>query len=473
MPPRRCRRTCSSPGICWGSIPSGLIRSKTRRRSDVGGICRASRMAISIKATSCCRDRLRPQIIRKGMLMIRNWLGAALLACLAGLSVTAAEAQTLVLKGGSVYASPEAMPISDAVIVARAGVITAVGRASELQIPPDARVIDCAGKTIVAGFWNSHVHFTEAPWRGAANAPAAPLTAHMQKMLTQWGFTTVWDLGSNPADLLPLRQRVKAGEVLGPNIFLAGSIFPKDGHPAYLPAEMQLPEAATPERAAQLARTYRQMDLDGVKLFTGSYKGDDKPVVNMDAAIAKAAVDVAHAAGRPVFAHPQNTAGIDAVIAAGVDIMAHTVTRQPGYTAEQLAHFKQQNIALIPTFSVFAKLPVPPAITARIIENIVGQLKGFADNGGIVLFGTDVGFIQLYDTTLEYELMHRALSERQVLASLTTNPATYFKAAKKGRVETGFDADLVILDGDPITDVRNLARVATTIRAGQVIYQKP
>jgi len=317
------------------------------------------------------------------------------------------------------------------------------------------------------------VHFTEAPWKGAANAAAAPLTAHMQAMLMRWGFTTVWDLGSDPADLLPLRKRINAGEVLGPNIFFAGSIFPKDGHPAYLPADMQLPEAATPERATQLARTYMQMGLDGVKLFTGSYKGDDKPVVNMDVAIAKAAVDVAHAQGKPVFAHPQNTAGIEAVIAAGVDVMAHTVGRQPGYTTEQLASFKQQNIALTPTLSLFAKLPIPPEIVARVVDNTVGQLKGFSENGGTVLFGTDVGFTQLYDTTFEYELMRRALSERQVLASLTTNPAAYFKVAKKGKVEEGFDADLVILDGDPIADVRNLAKVATTIRAGQVIYQKP
>ena len=130
-------------------------------------------------------------------------------------------------------------------------------------------------------------------------------------------------------------------------------------------------------------------------------------------------------------------------------------------------------IALVPTFSVFAKLPLPPAIIARIIDNLVAELKGFSDNGGTVLFGTDVGFIQLYDTTLEYELMRRALSERQVLASLTTNPARYFKSAKKGKVEQGFDADLVILDGDPVADVRNLAKVAATIRAGEVIYQKP
>ena len=140
--------------------------------------------------------------------------------------------------------------VADAVVVVADGVITAVGKSGEVSIPADARVIDCTGKTVVAGFWNSHVHFTEAPWRGAANAPAAPLTAHMQAMLTRWGFTTVFDLGANPDNTLPLRRRIYAGEVLGPNIFLAGSIFPANGRPAYLP-DAQIPEAATPEAAGE------------------------------------------------------------------------------------------------------------------------------------------------------------------------------------------------------------------------------
>jgi len=405
--------------------------------------------------------------------MTRHWFGAALISCVVAIAPGAvAQAQTLVLKGGSLYASPDAAIISDAVVVTSAGVITAVGRAGEVPLPPDARVIDCSGKTIVAGFWNSHVHFTEAVWQDFENEPAAPLTAHMQEMLTRWGFTTVWSLGSNPG-VAGLRRRVNADEIAGPNIFLAGSIFPRDGHPAYLPPEMQLPQAATPERAAEMATKYMELRLDGIKLFTGVYKGEGKPVVNMDVAIAKAAVDVAHAQGKPVFAHPQNTAGIEAVIAAGVDVMAHTVAGQRGYPPEQLARFKQQGIALTPTLSLFAKLPLPAEIVGRIVDNIVGQLRSFSENGNTVLFGTDVGYIQLYDTTLEYELMHRALSERQVLASLTTNPAGYFKAANKGRVEKGFDADLVVLDGDPLADVKNLAKVAYTIRAGKVIYQKP
>ena len=404
--------------------------------------------------------------------MIRIWLRGALFLGIVGFAIAPACAQTLVLRGGTLYPSPDAAPVVDAVVVVSDGVIGAIGKAGEIQIPSEARVIDCAGKTIVAGFWNSHVHFTEAAWRNAAGAPAASLTEHMQEMLTRWGFTTVWDLGSNPADSLPLRRRIAAGEVAGPNIFLLGSIFPKDGHPAYLPAEIQLPEAATSGEATQLARAYMGMGLDGVKLFTGSYKGD-KPVVNMDPAIAKAAVEVAHAAGKPVFAHPQNMTGVDTVIAAGVDVMAHTAPGAPVYSPEQLARFKQQGIALIPTLSLFAKIPGGPELGTRLVASAVNQLKAFSDNGGPVLFGTDVGFTTIYDTSLEYELMHRALSERELLATLTTNPARYFKAGRKGRVETGLDADLVILDGDPITDVRNLASVAYTIRAGQIIYRKP
>jgi len=405
--------------------------------------------------------------------MIRTLLHKAFFLFVLGsatVSNVAANAQTLVLQGGKVYPSPDAAPLPDAVVVTSSGVITTIGSRGNVQIPPDARVIDCTGKTVVAGFWNSHVHFTEVAWRNAANAPAVSLEEHMQEMLTRWGFTTVWDLGSDPGNSLPLRRRVNSGEVLGPNILFAGSMFPKGGHPIYVPSDVPLPEVAVPDEAAKLSRDYLEMGLDGIKLFTGSFMGD-KPVVNMDPAIAKAAVDVAHAQDRPVFAHPQNRTGVDTVIAAGVDVLAHTTPGVQNYAPEQLARFKSQGIALIPTLSLFTTVVLDPGATARLVDSTVNQLKAFSENGGVVLFGTDVGFTKVYDTSLEFELMNRAISPSQVLASLTTNPAQYFKAAKKGKVEQGFDADLVVLDGDPLADVRNLAKVAYTIRAGQVIYR--
>lgn len=385
---------------------------------------------------------------------------------------TAADSpQTLALVGGLLYSSPTAPPVHNAVVLISDGKIIEVGKRGEVQIPKDARSIDCTGKTIVAGFWNSHVHFTEAAWNNATTAPAATLEKHMQEMLTRWGFTTVWDLGSDPANSLALRRRVESGEVPGPRILLAGDIFPKNGHPAYLPPEMQLPEAATPEEAAQMARDDLKMGLDGMKLFTGAFMGD-KPVVNMDTAIVKAAVDVAHAQGKPVFAHPQNKVGLDNAVDGGVDILAHTIPGGIRYTDEELARFKAQHTALIPTLTLWTTVASDPNDTARIVQTGVEQLTTFSSNGGPVLFGTDVGFIKIYDTSLELEFMHRALSGSEVLASLTTNPAAYFKEPNKGRVEKGFDADLVVLDADPEADIRNLAKVDYTIRAGTIIYQK-
>jgi imidazolonepropionase-like amidohydrolase len=199
----------------------------------------------------------------------------------------------------------------------------------------------------------------------------------------------------------------------------------------------------------------------------------DRPVVNMDAAVAKAAVDVAHAQGKPVFAHPQNRTGVDVVVTAGVDVLAHTIPTDPGYTTDELAQFKSQGTALIPTLSIWMSVSIDPAVTERLVRSGVDQLKAFSAIGGLVLFGTDVGFYTFSDPSLEFELMNQALSEMEVLASLTTNPASYFKATGKGRVEQGFDADLVVLDGDPAANVRNFTKIVATIRAGRVIYEKP
>ena len=381
------------------------------------------------------------------------------------------KGDVLALVGGTVYSSPNHEPIHDGVVIVSGGTIMAVGKRDEVKVPKDARVIDCSGKTIVAGFWNSHVHLTEAAWNNAATAPAEALEKHMQEMQTRWGFTTVWDLGSDPNNSFALRRRVESGEIAGPQIFLAGDIFPKGGHPVYLPPEMQLPEAGSPEEAAQMTRDDLKMGADGMKLFTGAFMGD-KPVVNMDTAVVKAAVVVAHAQGKPVFAHPQNKVGLDNAIEGGVDVLAHTIPGGIEYTPEELTRFKAQHTALIPTLTLWTTVVSDPAVQERIVQTGVDQMKNFVANGGPILFGTDVGFITIYDTSREIEFMHRAISTNEVLASLTTNPAGYFKASKKGKVEQGFDADLVVLSGDPAEHVENLGKVEYTIRAGKVIYQK-
>jgi imidazolonepropionase-like amidohydrolase len=141
-------------------------------------------------------------------------------------ATAAVEGRDLALEGAKVYPSPTAEPIDNAVVLIQHGRIAAVGKRREVKVPASVQVIDCTGKVIVAGFWNSHVHF-ENGWQGIAQVPAVQVDTHMHEMLTRWGFTTVWDLGSDPGNTLALRRRIESGEVLGPQILMAGDIFPE------------------------------------------------------------------------------------------------------------------------------------------------------------------------------------------------------------------------------------------------------
>jgi len=384
----------------------------------------------------------------------------------------ASDKRVIVCIGGTIYPSPIATPIDHAVLVASDGKIevVAAGNAMKIAIPANVHELDCQGKFIVAGFWNSHVHF-ETGWQDATNQPADKLETRMQEMLTRWGVTTVWDLGSDTNNTKAIRKRVESGEVPGPQILMAGTIFANNGHPAYLPAEMQTPEAATPQEAEQMAQGYLKSGYDGIKLFTGSYMGA-KPVINMPADIVKAAVDVAHAQGKPVFTHPQNRMGVDNALAGGVDVLAHTVPWEGHYTIDELAQMKRQQVALIPTLMEWTTVVSDPTVAGRLVQAGVDELKSYFSAGGTILFGTDVGFQTGPDTTQELDLMGRAMGWKDILASLTTKPAAFFKAPTKGRVEKGMDADFLVLNADPAADVRNLAKVKYTVRAGKVIYEQ-
>ena len=132
-------------------------------------------------------------------------------------------------------------------------------------------------------------------------------------------------------------------------------------------------------------------------------------------------------------------------------------------------------MALIPTLTLFEveakKFGEPEAELTNDVDAAVQQVSTYAKAGGQILFGTDVGYTDAYDTTEEYRQLGRALDWRQILKALTAAPAERFGyAAHKGRLAPGMDADLVVLDDDPSTDVTAFARVRLTVRGGRTIY---
>ncbi len=384
------------------------------------------------------------------------------------------------LVGGRVQPSPVAPTIVDGVVLIEGGAISAVGRRGEVRIPADATILDCAGTTVSAGFWNSHVHFTGPMWESAASAAADSLARGLRAMATSYGFVRLLDTGSWLPNTLALRQRVESGEVPGPYIMTTGTGFvPGGGSPYYiLPA--RLPELTRADGVGRLIDPELDAGADALKLFTGSF-ARPAVVIVMPVDIVRAAVAVAHRRGKPVLAHPSNSAGARAAVEGGVDILAHTfpADRDGAWDRSLPAQMQERGMGLIPTLKLWPfelrKLGVPAEIANRVLANGQAQLAAFAAAGGQVLFGTDVGYMTDYDPTDEYVFMQRAgLSYLQILASLTTGPAQRFGAASRtGRLAPGLDADIAVIDGDPTADIRALARVRYTVRRGRLIHERP
>jgi imidazolonepropionase-like amidohydrolase len=383
---------------------------------------------------------------------------------------------TLAVTGARIYPAPGAPPIADGTVVVTNGVIAAVGPRDRTPIPPGATVLPGAGRTLTAGFWNTHVHFIESKWEPAATRPAAELTAGLRAMLTRWGVVAVVDTGSLPTNTLALRRRIESGEIPGPRIVLAsGSFVPVGGSPYYVrPA--QLPEVGDAAQAAtRVSAVLEDRDIEAIKLFTGSWATPTSIVV-MPTDVVRAAVEAAHRRGRLVFAHPSNSAGARAAIEGGVDVLAHTFPAGAEWDRALPGLMRAANMGLTPTLKLWpwelGRASVPPAVIARVQGNAAAQVRAFRELGGDVLFGTDVGYMADYDPTDEYTLLTQAgLTFPDVLATLTTAPARRLtKGAGTGTVAVGSPGDLVVLDADPAADIRALAKVRYTIRAGRVIY---
>jgi imidazolonepropionase-like amidohydrolase len=387
----------------------------------------------------------------------------------------------LALVNALIYTSPKSPPIANGAVLIRDGRILAVGATAKVKVPRSTRTIDVRGAAITAGFWNSHVHLMTPRLLSASTRSSAELSDELTQMLTRWGFTAVFDTASQLSNTNIIRHRILTGEVIGPLVLTVGDpFFPNGGTPIYVRkflSDNGFPDEEIKNLPDAVARVYRQIEqgADGVKLFAGAIVGGDVGVLAMPLDQARSLSAAAHKMGKPVFAHPSNLDGLNVSIDGGVDILAHTTPMTGPWSPELTARIRAHHMALVPTLTLFEveakRFGESDEDAHRDMDAAVQQVQAFSRAGGQVLFGTDVGYTDAYDTTEEYRLLSRALDWRQILAALTVAPSLRFGfAAHKGRIASGMDADLVVLEGDPAKDVTAFAKVLMTIRGGQPIF---
>ncbi|HXA15732.1 MAG TPA: amidohydrolase family protein [Thermoanaerobaculia bacterium] len=375
-------------------------------------------------------------------------------------------------------------------VVVRGDRIVSIDRSA----PSGVRVIELGDATVLPGLIDCHVHL-EADWNDFSatsnlrRSSAEKTLDGLQNAQTylQRGFTTVRDAGTtDPAyDTIALRNAFARGKFAGPRVFAAGiPISVTGGHADLNPLAADVPMvklsniADTPDEVRVAVRHDLRNGADWIKLMaTGGVLDtlSDYNVQELSDEQMKAAVEVAHRAGRKVMAHAEGTAGIAAAVRAGVDSIEHgTVLDEE--TAQLMA---ERGTWLVPTLETFQR-GVEMGLTS-------GQEPIMLEKGKAILRYQQPAFERalrhhvkiafgLDDepkfTTREFSaLVTAGLTPLQALQTATTNAASLL-GVDAGSLESGKLADVIAIDGDPLKDVKVLEKVVFVMKGGVVVRQR-
>lgn len=444
-------------------------------------------------------------------------MGAPAFALAASLWAAPALAAPLAFVGAVLIDGTGQPPVPASTVVLDAGRIVAAGPSSVVVVPPDAERIDARGQWLLPGLIDAHVHFFQSG--GAFARPdildlraqrtyadeVAAVRAALQQTLARTlasGITSVVDMGG-PFWTFDVRALAESSPA-APRVAVAGPLLTPRLPPALTVDDPPMIAVTNVEeaRAALAPILARRPDL--VKIWLIEAGTDPTPTLRWVAAV----IENAHASGVRVAVHATELRLARAVIDLGADILVHSVddtiadalfffglrARGVVYTptlavtqnyrrvlglsfTPTAAEVRLGDSAAIQSIRALAQVPpsqrpvgVRPAAVPNLDSDMAANLRRARDAGVLVAAGSDTGNIgTLHGPGLhrELELMVVAgMTPMQVLVAATKGSAAVLGRTDVGTVEAGKLADLILLDADPLVDIRNTTRVRTVVRGG-------
>ena len=386
----------------------------------------------------------------------------------------------------------EMKPQPHTTVVVENGKIARIARDGEVEALADARVVDLGGAYLMPGLINMHVHFCGSGKPVSAgdagslmkkiDNPAGRailrriIKKHAQTQLAS-GVTTVRGAGDPLLSDIAVRDAIESGRYVGPRIVAPGTgVTVPNGHGAGLFAQV----AASPQEAAEQVRDLAKNGADVIKLFiTGGVFDAVEPgepgVLRMSLDVAKAACAAAHNAGLPVMAHVESAEGVRVALEAGVDTVEHGAPMTPEIIelyrggVAQLEGRKPSVTCTISPALPFALLD-PAKTNSTEVQKVNGDIvcagiiesaRSAVEHGIPVGLGTDSScpYVTHYDMWREaaYFAKYVGVDNAFALHTATQANAELLGLGQvTGRIAEGYDADILITDGNPLEDLAAL-----------------
>ena len=385
----------------------------------------------------------------------------------------------LVLRPDALFDGQRAQLIDHPSVLIEGDTVVAVDT-GRLDTFTDAEVIDLPGTTLVPGLIDIHVHliFDGSPDAVGSLAmrtdeEALDTMVIAARRTLQAGITTVRDLGDR--SYLATQVVDRAGAEPVPTIVAAGPPITTPGGHCHFLGEVAC--GANDLRASVREHVERGVGVIKVMASGGNVTpGSDPARAQYDEAEMRALVDEAHRHGLPVVAHAHSAEAIVHAVAAGVDGIEHCTFQTPaGIVPDQalIDEIARQRIVIGSTVGVLPGFTPPPSIAPHLAA-IIASHRALHEAGAIVLAGTDAGLAppKPHDV-LPYgieQLTDLGLTNVEALQANTSDAARALGLGdRKGRIAPGYDADLLVVRGNPLDDLARLRDVEAVWHAGRVV----
>ena len=405
------------------------------------------------------------------------------------------EAGLYAFVGATVIDGTGNAPIEDAVLVVRDGRIEALASRTDLPPPRTANQVDVTGKTIIPGLINSHGHVGQT--LGLESGPDVYTTGNILSQLqlnARYGVTTVISLGGDGPEAIEFRDAQDTADLDRARLYVAGTVV--DGRTADAVTKMVDDNAAA--------------KVNWIKIRVDDNLGSSR---KMPPNIYETVIQRAHRKGLRVAAHLYYLEDAKGLIDKEVDFVVHSI-RDQEVDQELIDALISNEVCLCPTLTrevstfVYESEPdffsdpfflkdADPAVLEQLkdperqkgiqesksaqqykkaLEVASANLKKLADNGVTIAFGTDSGppaRFQGYFEHMELELMVKAgLTPMQAIMSATGQAAECLNLYRLGTLTQGKWADMIVLNEDPLADIKNTRNIDSVYIAGNQVPAK-